>query len=807
MNKALRFVLAAVIGMVINVACESNQGDASNIARTASTASLEDSPSSPHESAAAVTPSLQVIGNDPNVGPICSGPLGPGPCAAIAHYLAMQRSGIPPNAGFDPLQPIQVINRNQPTVGPLCRGPQGPTPCSIVQQLKLDHSDSSVPPTAEFNIPAGLSASQLGAECARRSGLDVTIFVGCTDRKIILRSNEQKVLDCAISTPSAHKFADCAAGPLGISLSQEQYALASCAWKSRGEEISFAPCWNFGPTNADQTGIQAAVLQCAKSADDDPDKFSVCASPYILGKGATLGSRIALRCAVQAQGDSIGYATCAGANLFNSQVSPEQQIALQCVVSTGGQPGAATGCMATRMTARELLKCVANGIGGTDGCFGTGNDPEKGGDWSARSLTQIITRPDSFVKNPSQIWGGDNSFVENPSQILGGNNAFVRNPSQIWGGNNSIFNNPGKLIPQTSDLATEHKKRICVPWCDTETAATPDPTPQPTAPPPSTSQPQKNYAVERVFFGTDREIVKGAHADEVFNATRSKLLSYGEVDVSIPLDHHIGELESPSIWKLEFRPEPDKHVAVLRTATLVRETFLSKLKDGIAKSSKKSVLLFVHGFNVSFADAARRTAQMAHDVGFKGVPVFFSWPSQDRLLSYTVDEQSIIDSEPHLERFLREMLLATDAENIYLIAHSIGTRGLTRALIALGQTDPKSIGRIKEVILAAPDIGTTEFTEQIAPSLRKLGAPITLYASSNDRALSLSMQLHGGARAGESGDHIVVFNGIETIDASNTDTDLVGHSYYGDRRSVIADMSYLVNEDLSAGKRVISTAC
>jgi esterase/lipase superfamily enzyme len=313
--------------------------------------------------------------------------------------------------------------------------------------------------------------------------------------------------------------------------------------------------------------------------------------------------------------------------------------------------------------------------------------------------------------------------------------------------------------------------------------------------------PKAAYIVQKVYFGTDRQFIGSAGANVSFGVQRAKQLSYGEVDVSIPRDHRLGQLESPSIWLLQFHDDPAKHVTVLRTSTLPQAAFFTALRTDARASPKKNLLVFVHGFNVSFQDAARRTAQMAYDLGFNGVSVFFSWPSQDQTLNYTVDEQSIIDSEPHLEQFLRDVLKQSDADHIYLIAHSMGNRGLTRALMALAVTDPEEVKRIKEVILAAPDIGTVEFTEQIVPGLRKLGAPITLYASSNDRALALSEKLHGGARAGESGDHLIVVEGIETIDASNTDTDLVGHSYYGDRRSVLADMWYLINGDMPASKR------
>ena len=123
--------------------------------------------------------------------------------------------------------------------------------------------------------------------------------------------------------------------------------------------------------------------------------------------------------------------------------------------------------MATRLTARELLKCAANGIGGKDGCFGDNNDLVGRNGWVARTFGQIAGGPNSVINNPGQIWGGDNSFVRNPGQIWGGSNSFVRNPSQIWGGPNSVFNNPRQLLPQPKPLTlgSVGGKRICLPWC------------------------------------------------------------------------------------------------------------------------------------------------------------------------------------------------------------------------------------------------------------------------------------------------------------------------------------------------------
>ncbi|MDO3559804.1 alpha/beta hydrolase, partial [Ralstonia pseudosolanacearum] len=269
----------------------------------------------------------------------------------------------------------------------------------------------------------------------------------------------------------------------------------------------------------------------------------------------------------------------------------------------------------------------------------------------------------------------------------------------------------------------------------------------------------------------------------------------------IPRNHKLAALESPSVWRMQFHEDPSRDVVLLRTSILSAEAFATTLRSEIQISSNKSMLVFVHGYNVSFADAARRTAQMTYDLAFPGVAVFFSWPSQNQLLAYTLDEQSIEWAQPHLEHFLRELLNNSSADNIYLIAHSMGNRALTKTLVSLAGSDPQAVQRIKEVILAAPDVDADVFVDQIAPGLAKLGAPVTLYASSSDRALMMSKKVHGGARAGESGDHIVVVNGIETVDASNADTDLIGHSYYGDRRSILADIFYLIRNDTRAAQR------
>jgi esterase/lipase superfamily enzyme len=93
----------------------------------------------------------------------------------------------------------------------------------------------------------------------------------------------------------------------------------------------------------------------------------------------------------------------------------------------------------------------------------------------------------------------------------------------------------------------------------------------------------------------------------------------------------------------------------------------------------------------------------------------------------------------------------------------MGNRALTRAVASLLTDKPIIRSRLKEVILAAPDIDAEVFKRDIVPALTKTDSPVTLYASSEDLALAASKKVHGYPRAGDSGQGLVVVPGIETI--------------------------------------------
>ncbi len=276
-------------------------------------------------------------------------------------------------------------------------------------------------------------------------------------------------------------------------------------------------------------------------------------------------------------------------------------------------------------------------------------------------------------------------------------------------------------------------------------------------------------------------------------------LQFGRVTVTIPKSHRPGSLESPAWYRFEFSPDPNKHVVLAEIRPLAESTFVDEFKAKLGDSAQREALVFVHGYNSTFEDAARRTAQLTVDLSYPGPTAFFSWPSQGTLLGYTADEAVAEYAIEHLREFLLDLITKTGVTKIHVLAHSMGGRVLTAAL--RGITDPAIRNRIGEVILAAPDIDADVFSQQIVPGLQSVGARITLYASSEDKALKASEGIHAAPRAGESGDHLVVVNGVETIDASKVDTDSLGHGYFAENKEVIDDLFMLLKLHVGAVSR------
>ena len=301
---------------------------------------------------------------------------------------------------------------------------------------------------------------------------------------------------------------------------------------------------------------------------------------------------------------------------------------------------------------------------------------------------------------------------------------------------------------------------------------------------------KEGYTVVRVYYATDRAPLVGGSVMQYANERAGDhAVSYGMCEVSIPRDHHFAEVEAPSVWRLEFHADPEKHMTLQTVRTEPKNRFFQDVAKSVEQSPGKEVFVFVHGYNVGFEGAALRTAQLAYDFGFKGAPIFYSWPSRDMLLGYLDDERTVNDSVANLRQFLEEVANRSGATVIHVIAHSMGNRALLPALAQLAQDRHfHNFAKFHGVVLAAPDVDKNSFINWVG-QIKSAKSPVTLYVSGRDQALLASHLLFNSQeRAGVGGTHAIVIPGVDTIDVSKVSMDALGHSYYGDNPNVVTDL-------------------
>jgi esterase/lipase superfamily enzyme len=312
-----------------------------------------------------------------------------------------------------------------------------------------------------------------------------------------------------------------------------------------------------------------------------------------------------------------------------------------------------------------------------------------------------------------------------------------------------------------------------------------------------------DYAVVDVHFGTNRSATGNTDPNEYFGPERGPALAVGVARVSIPVNaHRPGNLERPGrfLW-FTRKEDPRKHVT-LQSLTL---STLDNWKTSLQQGAAEQVLVFVHGYSNSFAVAARKAAQISYDLGVTdGITAMFSWPSQGTTPGYPADEAAVEASVPYLREFLRALHDARPNAHINIICHSMGSRVVSAVLreFARDSLAPRYVN----VVYAAADIDAQVFREQVLPEITGVASRITLYASANDKALLLSKEFHAWWRAGQSGDSLLVVDGLDTIDASRLDTGFLGHGYYAESKVVIDDLFMLLRRSLSPRERNLRAA-
>ncbi len=211
----------------------------------------------------------------------------------------------------------------------------------------------------------------------------------------------------------------------------------------------------------------------------------------------------------------------------------------------------------------------------------------------------------------------------------------------------------------------------------------------------------KGATKHRIYVGTTRAFSEDP--EEFFSGERSKNLTLAHVDVTVPPNHEPGEIEKPKSGKTN----PSKHFAVNDPIVFNNsQSFLDDINSDLAKRGVKDqdILVFVHGYNVSFSAAVLRITQFVHDTGFEGVPVLFSWASRGKTADYVYDINSALQGRDNLVA-LADILNRSNARGFDLVAHSMGNLVTIEAMRQIVTTNRfNDDNRLRLVMMASPDI-------------------------------------------------------------------------------------------------------
>ncbi len=298
------------------------------------------------------------------------------------------------------------------------------------------------------------------------------------------------------------------------------------------------------------------------------------------------------------------------------------------------------------------------------------------------------------------------------------------------------------------------------------------------------SVPDRPHPVQ-VFIASTRKGETGEAARE-----QAPEAHYALATMTVPPGHHAGSIEEP-LWG---KPNGRSDIALAGERELDDDEFRAELASHVSGrvGVNRDVLVFVHGFNTSFEDARLRATQIAADAHFGGVMVLFTWPSKSDLFGYVSDKDSATASRDALQGLFHDLGRTPGVGKVHILAHSMGGWLSMEALRASAIAGDKDLsGRLGDVILASPDIDMTVFASQMA---RVRPADVTVFATPNDRALSLSSfvassrQRVGAIDASKPEDRAEIESlGAKVVDISSySDADrFISHAVFANSSEVI----------------------
>lgn len=232
--------------------------------------------------------------------------------------------------------------------------------------------------------------------------------------------------------------------------------------------------------------------------------------------------------------------------------------------------------------------------------------------------------------------------------------------------------------------------------------------------------------------------------------------------------------------------------------------FQEAIRQEIARTGNRRVLIFVHGVFTEFDEALTTLANLWHYAGRDSIPIAFSWPAGNKgPLGYFRDRAAGDFSVYHAKETLRILAAMPEVAEIDIVAHSRGTDIMSQALRELiifqrGRGVAPKVGlKTGTLILAAADLDTGIMRQRLlAERTSEAFEQINIYVNQNDIALRLSSYITKSSRIGSLSDADLQATDIARLKKEGLihfikvegATGAESHSYFRGNPAVLSDI-------------------
>ena len=252
----------------------------------------------------------------------------------------------------------------------------------------------------------------------------------------------------------------------------------------------------------------------------------------------------------------------------------------------------------------------------------------------------------------------------------------------------------------------------------------------------------------RFFYVTNRRLgADDGPLEERFGNERERVLKFGFFDTELEPTLGLGMIINPTDW---FQNE---EIQLKQVQSLDQSEFIAQMRRQVQASPLRSILINVNGFRERFPSALRKTAFLSHVLDINSPVLVFDWPGDQGSTprGYRRAQRIAGESGAELAQTLGLIIRQVQPERLWLVANSMGGEVVVHAFSILYQEADlaDAEAEIEDVVLTAPDVDREEFNNQFKREIAALARNLTVYVSSNDRALLISRVLNRGRRLGE----------------------------------------------------------